>query len=201
MAESYRRRRRVQERDARARVRIRLRDGGESRRMADAVLRSMLPAPREVSRWVFVAPDQLHASLGALRSADPGRTGVLLVESREWLSRRPYHRMRVALILLNMRHFALELARAGFAVRYERVDGPMMEAVRAFAAMHGPLDATECAEREMRQEFAPLLQQGLLKLVPHDGFITARRDFDGCRRGGQWSMDAFYRAFRTRTGA
>ncbi len=168
--------------------------------MPQVQLQSMLGPPREASSWVFVAPAQLHRNLGALRDVEPARTGVLLVESREWLSRRPYHRARLALILLNMRHFALELAKAGFAVRYLCVDGTLCGAVRDFARRHGALQATEWAEREMRAELAPLVKEGLLRPVPDDGWATHRSDFDGCRRGRQWSMDAFYRAYRRRSG-
>ncbi|MFM7806894.1 MAG: cryptochrome/photolyase family protein, partial [Planctomycetota bacterium] len=165
---------------------------------ADALTRSL--AERPASAWLFVAPDQLHRSLGAMAGAKPGRDGVVLVESREWLSRRPYHRMRVAAILLAQRHFAAECAREGFAVRYLRVHEPMSDALRAFAKAHGPLRATEWAEREMRAEFAAMVAEGLLQVTPHDGWMTARSDFDRCKRGAQWSMDSFYRAYRSRTG-
>ena len=165
----------------------------------DALMRQLPDRPAPAG-WVFVAPDQLHRSLGAMATAVPGRDGIVLVESGEWLSRRPYHRMRVTAILLAQRHFAVECAREGFAVLYLRAREPMVEALRAFAADHGPLRATEWAEREMRTEFAPLVAQGLLRVQPHDGWMTAQSDFSRCKRGTQWSMDSFYRAYRTRTG-
>ena len=152
------------------------------------------------SAWVFVAPDQLHRRLGAMRTAEPRTHGVVLVESREWLSRRPYHRMRLAAILLAQRAFASECRSEGFEVRVLAGDAPMSEQLRAFAGSSGALACTEWAEREMRAEFAPLATEGLLRAVPHDGWLTQGRDFERCRRGAQWSMDAFYRAFRTRTG-
>ena len=150
--------------------------------------------------WVFVAPDQLHRELGALRDRAPEDTGVVLLESREWLSRRPYHRMRVALVLLNQRAFADELRHEGFRVRVEVGDAPMVELLRRATATTGPMLATAWAEREMRAEFEPLVQAGLLRVAPHDGWLTLEQDFDGCRRGRQWSMDAFYRRVRQRTG-
>ena len=159
-----------------------------------------LPERAAPGGWVLVAPDQLHRRLGVMASAQAGRDGVVLVESREWLSRRPYHRMRVAAILLAQRNFAIECAREGFAVAYLRTEGPMVDALRAFAAKHGPLRATEWAEREMRREFEPLVAAGAVRTQPHDGWMTAHADFAGCRRGRQWSMDSFYRAHRSRTG-
>jgi len=151
-------------------------------------------------QWIFVAPDQLHAELGALRGREPKETGVVLLESREWLSRRPYHRMRIALILLNQRAFAEELRHAGLEVRVEIGDAPMSELLRRVAVDTGPLLATDWAEREMRAEFKPLVEAGLLEVRPHDGWLTLQGDFDKCRRGTQWSMDAFYRRVRQRTG-
>ena len=175
-------------------------DGAKSHAMAKRSSRPKADEAVGAKAWVFVAPNQLHRGLGALREADPATTGVLLVESREWLSRRPFHRMRVALILLNMRHFADELSQLGFEVRLLRVQGPMAPALHDFALANGPLRATEWCEREMRAEFAGLVQDGLLKPEPDDGWATHRTDFEGCRRGRQWSMDAFYRAWRKRTG-
>jgi len=156
---------------------------------------------RATSRsWVFVAPDQLHRSLGAMRGVDPRTHGVVLVESREWLSRRPYHRMRLAAILLAQRAFAGECEREGLEVRVLETDAPMSAAIRAFVAEHGTLSATEWAEREMRAEFAPLVAEGILQVRAHDGWLTESADFAKCRRGSQWSMDAFYRAYRARSG-
>jgi deoxyribodipyrimidine photolyase-related protein len=149
---------------------------------------------------VFVAPDQLHRSLGAMAAALPATHGVVLVESREWLSRRPYHRMRLAAILLAQRSFAVECMQEGFEVRTLQGDAPMVDLLREFALRQGTLAATEWTEREMRRELAPLVDEGLLRTCPHDGWLTLHEDFAGCRRGRQWSMDSFYRAYRTRTG-
>ena len=80
----------------------------------------------------------------------------------------------LAAILLAQRHFAAECARAGFAVRYLHTQGAMVDALRAFAAEHGPLRATEWAEREMRAEFEPLVATGQVRTQPHDGWMTAQ---------------------------
>ena len=108
--------------------------------------------------------------------------------------------MRVAMILLNQRAFAEELKAEGFEVRVERGDAPMVQLLRQVAQACGPMLATEWAEREMRHEFRAVVDEGLLQVQPHDGWLTAPEDFAGCRRGTQWSMDAFYRRVRQRTG-
>ncbi|NBX25067.1 MAG: deoxyribodipyrimidine photolyase [Planctomycetes bacterium] len=179
-------------------VRVRIQRGN----WCETVSVSSAKGPRKAGarRWVFVAPDQLHRGLGALADRSPADTGVVLLESREWLSRRPYHRMRVAMILLNQRAFAEELKAEGFEVRVERGDAPMVQLLRQVAQACGPMLATEWAEREMRHEFRAVVDEGLLQVQPHDGWLTAPEDFAGCRRGTQWSMDAFYRRVRHRTG-
>jgi len=154
---------------------------------------------REVSRWVLVAPDQLTLEVGPL-AADPN-AGVLLVESDEWLARRPYHRQRLAWILLSMRAFALEAAAEGRCVRYESTREPIAAAVGRFARRNGPLLLMRPAERELRAELAPLVEAGRIELVPHAGWLTTEDDFRASlpRRGGSFRMDAFYRTVRKRT--
>jgi deoxyribodipyrimidine photolyase-related protein len=152
-----------------------------------------------------VLPDQLDVPLWhgiAAGDGPPGRPGAErfhVVEGREWLSRRPYHRQRVALILMNLRSFAEELRERGHDARVERTDGPMRDALRALAS-DGPLDALEPAEREVRAELAPLVREGLLRLHADPRWLTTDEDFAaGAGRDG-WRMDAFYRAVRRRTG-
>jgi deoxyribodipyrimidine photolyase-related protein len=168
--------------------------------VTDAFLRSQLDSCARADRWILVAPDQLHRDLGAMRGATAGRDGVVLLESGAWLRRRPYHRMRLAVILLNQRAFAVECARAGLAVRYERSERSMADMLQDLVDELGPLAATAWAEREMRTELDPMVRAGRLRPQPHDGWLTEQADFAGCRRGGQWSMDAFYRRVRQRTG-
>jgi deoxyribodipyrimidine photolyase-related protein len=168
-----------------------------------ASLRGGAGAPRETSpdgvRWILVFPDQLHLGIGPVARADPRRTGLLLLESGEWLSRRPYHRQRLAWILLSQRAFALEAVERGFRVRVARGDLPMIELVRSTLAETGPLVAMEPAEREARAEFAPLLAEGTLRFEPHDGFLTNPADLEAGRTSEGWRMDRFYQHVRRRT--
>ena len=149
-------------------------------------------------------PDQLHRDIGPWKRVEPTRGGLVFVESGEWLSRRPYHRQRLAWILLSQRAFAIECADAGFAVEYLRGDAPMSELVRAYAEAHrsarGTLVGMEPAERESRVEFAPLVQERLLGFEAHDGFLTSHTDLDVGRTAEGWRMDRFYQGVRRRTG-
>jgi len=155
--------------------------------------------------WWAVLPDQLDAArwrdaaATAAKRAEPA-PGVLLVESDEWLGRRPYHRQRIALILLNLRAFADEVRGAGIEVRTIRTRGTISSALREAAGELGVLDADEPAEREMRAELQPLVDAGLLRIGPNRHWITTEADFRAAAGPGGWRMDTFYRAVRARTG-
>jgi deoxyribodipyrimidine photolyase-related protein len=150
---------------------------------------------------MLVLPDQLTCAVGPLARTAPGAHEVVLVESREWLSRRPYHVQRVALILAHLRCFAREMEAAGHRVTLLQGDAPMVDLVRAHAhsAGGGRMAAMEPAEHEMRAEFAPLVREGALEWVPNEMFLTTREEFLASA-GRPWKMDSFYRAVRKRTG-
>ena len=94
------------------------------RRELDA--RQADPAGR---RWIFVPYDQLTDDVGPLSRVGPEGVGIVMVECPAKAARRLYHKQKLALVLANMRHFALEQARRGVAVRYvsdERGYGPAL---------------------------------------------------------------------------
>jgi deoxyribodipyrimidine photolyase-related protein len=57
----------------------------------------------------------------------------------------------------------------------------------------------EPAERELRADLAPLVAEGLLEVLPHEGWLTTREQFLRLK-GPPWRMDAFYRGVRRETG-
>ena len=58
----------------------------------------------------------------------------------------------------------------------------------------------EQAEREVRAELAPLVAEGRLQFVQHDGFLTSPADLEAGRMAEGWRMDRFYQHVRRRTG-
>jgi len=157
--------------------------------------------PRGERRWVYAAYDQCSGALGPLAREAPEERGLVLIESPWKAARRPYHRQKLALLLANQRHFALEQAERGVAVRHVVAEGPFAPALRALARELGPLRAMEPAERELAQELAPLAAQGLLELLPHEGWLTRAADFRAAFPAGPpWRMDAFYRHVRRTSG-
>jgi deoxyribodipyrimidine photolyase-related protein len=136
-----------------------------------------------------------------LAREDPRSLGIVVVETRFKAARRPDHRQKLALVLASLRHFALEQAARGVAVRHVSGDAPYAALLAPLVRELGPLRAMVPAERELRADLARLVRRGGLELVPHEGWLTSRADFEAAFRGGRpWRMDAFYRFVRRRTG-
>ena len=109
---------------------------GRSTYKRELVERNNDPATR---RWIFVPYDQLSDAIGPLADEDPGDLGIVLLESPWKAGRRPYHKQKLALVLANLRHFALEQAERGVAVDHRVVDGTYGAALRSIAQQKGPL--------------------------------------------------------------
>lgn len=152
------------------------------------------------ARWLFVPYDQLTRGIGPLARARPADVGVVLVESAWKAARRPYHRQKLALVLANLRHFALELAEAGYAVRHVVAEGPYRSALAPLAEELGPLAVMRPAERELRADLAPLVASGAVEVLPHEGWLTTADQFARAAGDPPWRMDAFYRLVRKETG-
>lgn len=152
----------------------------------------------EGRRWVFVPYDQLSDQIGPLAHEDPEELGIVLVEAPAKARRRPYHRQKIALVLANLRHFALEQAARGVAVRHVVSPGSGYgEALEPLVDELGPLRCMEPAERELRMDLAPLVDAEQIEIVPHEGWLTEAALFSKAhKKGPPWRMDTFYRAAR-----
>lgn len=155
--------------------------------------------PKTSRRWLFVPYDQLHDGIGPLAHERPSELGIVLVESLGKAGRRPYHRQKLALVLTNLRHFAIEQQLRGVLVRHVTTDGGYAEALAPLVRELGPLRLQRPAERELRLELQPLCDNGSLVEVPHEGWLSTADDFAAIA-GPPWRMDAFYRQVRRRTG-
>ena len=120
-------------------------------------------------RWLFVPYDQLTGEIGPLASEDPADLGIVVIESPWKAARRPYHRQKLALVLANLRRFALEQAERGVAVRHVVSPGSYRVALGPLAEELGPIRVMEPAERELRRDVRPLVEAGALEVVPHGG--------------------------------
>ncbi|MEO1174781.1 MAG: cryptochrome/photolyase family protein, partial [Myxococcota bacterium] len=62
---------------------------------------------------MYVPYDQINDRFGPLSRLEPENAGIVMVESAQKASRRPYHKQKLALILANQRQFALEQSKRG----------------------------------------------------------------------------------------
>ncbi|MDZ7361495.1 MAG: cryptochrome/photolyase family protein [candidate division KSB1 bacterium] len=152
-------------------------------------------------RWLFVPYDQLSDGIGPLARETPEELGIVLIENKWKAARRPYHKQKLALILANLRHFALEQAARGVAIKHVVTNGLYREALMPLIKELGPLRVMVPAERELRVDLQPLVDSGALQLLPHEGWLTTAEQFyASARKGPPWRMDAFYRRVRRDTG-
>ena len=119
-------------------------------------------------RFVYVPYDRQTCEVGPLAQADPRTCGVVLIESSWKASRRPYHKQKLALLLANQRHFALELAARGYKVIYQASDRSYGETLRALAGREGipSFTTTHPAERELRRSRGGARGRPLARAAP-----------------------------------
>ena len=97
-----------------------------------------------VERWCYVHVDQLNLDVGPWRPT-PERPrsaiGLILIETSWKANQRPYHQQKLALVLTNLRHFALEAQDAGHPVVVLHDDRPYEDVLEAQVETFGPLHA------------------------------------------------------------
>ena len=134
-------------------------------------------------RWLFVPYDQLSDALGPLAREAPQHLGIVVVEAPAKAALRPYHKQKLALVLTNLRHFALEQAARGVAVRHVVAHGDYASGLATLPGELGEIRMMEPAERELRLDVAPLLATGSLVQIPHEGWLTEASDFHAAGGG------------------
>jgi deoxyribodipyrimidine photolyase-related protein len=163
------------------------------------------PSRAEIAarRWVYIPYDRLTASVGPLADATPEEVGLVFVESAAKAERRPYHKKKLALLLSNERHFALEQAARGFRILYIASDLAIADALVEGCRAAGieRLVTMRPAERELRHDLAEARAQGLvIDEVADPTWLTTTAEFAASQpRGAPYRMDAFYRRVRQRT--
>ena len=149
-----------------------------------AALAARQPPNIDKRRWLIVPYDQLSDQIGPLARENPKELGLVVVENPWKAARRPYHQQKLALVLANLRHFSLEQASRGVAIRHVVAAGPYQTAIEPLLAELGPLRMMEPAERELRVDLEPLVDAGSVELIPHEGWLTSDDDLTAGRKGG-----------------
>ena len=149
-----------------------------------------------VESWHLVLFDQLHEQL-LPKDINPEKTGLLFIETT-WKTRQlPYHKQKLALLLSNQRHYALEMKKRGFEIRYEFSIDSYADVLRNLSVKLGPITVTEPAEYVIRISFTALEDDGVIQSLPHTGWMTSTSDFiDAVGDKPPWRMDKFYRYIR-----
>ncbi len=162
---------------------------------------SIQAGPYNVDSWVFVAYDQLNLSLFKAIEQTSGTIGLVFIESASKGRSRPYHKQKLALLLSNQRHFALEAQEAGYPIEYLVTQGSYAETLTVLANQVGPIHCVEFAEYSTRMELQPLIELGDLVTHLHNGWLTPRSWFtETVGTAPPFRMDRFYRRVRKETG-
>ena len=79
-----------------------------------SALHKLSPKSSTVRPHVLYVPyDQLSDSMGPLSRLQPNETTIIMLETSHKGTRRQYHKQKLAILLSNNRHFALEQAQRG----------------------------------------------------------------------------------------
>ncbi len=151
---------------------------------------------------IWVLGDQLWTGQAALLSCEKKKkqTPVILIESRYYAQKRPYHGQKLVLVWSAMRHFASELRDDGWQVTYEIADD-FETALLKWIKKNGISEL-----RVMTPNDYPFLQliQHLqlgcpLTLVPNNHFLWSTPEFKEWAEGRKrLLMEDFYRQGRKR---
>ncbi len=158
-------------------------------------------------RWIYVPYDRYTDRTGPLAEQPAKATGIVIVESTAKAHRRPYHKKKLALLISNMRHFALEQASRGASVLYHFSPQSHGQALTALQLkLHLPeITVMQPAERELRLDLAHAIASGLkLREAPDTTWLSTTEDFlhvfGPYKTGRSYLMDRFYRHMRQQTG-
>ena len=167
------------------------------------------PTPGDIAnrRWIYIPYDRFTDRAGPLTEQHSRETGIVIVESTAKALRRPYHKKKLAVLISNMRHFALEQQARGVSVLYHFSPHSHGQALVELQRSHHlpSLTCTIPAERELRLDLASAQQAGLqLVQVQDPTWISTTKDFTDTygpfQSGKSYVMDRFYRRMRQQTG-
>ena len=159
---------------------------------------------------VLILGDQLSHDLASLRQSDKSRDVVLMVEVADETTYVRHHKKKIALILSAMRHFAVELEKAGWQIDYIKLDaagntGSFTGEVARAVKRHKPsrIVVTEPGEwrvAEMMRGWSAAFELPV-DILDDDRFIASNAEFaNWAKDRKQLRMEYFYRDMRRKTG-
>ena len=95
-----------------------------------------------VNTWHFVSYDQLSRDL----LPEKDGIGLIFIETSWKAKQLPYHKQKLALLLSNQRHFALEMQDVGYPIRYVFSQKEYGEVLSELCEELGEITVTKPAE-------------------------------------------------------
>lgn len=161
-----------------------------------------------ISKAVVVLGDQLDLKNPALQANPPENAHVIMVESAAESTVVWVHKVRIALFLSAMRHFAEALRKAGYTVRYSSLSDSenrnLTDQVAYLCKQHGytSIDMAEPGEWRLEQDMLAMAKRESIKLrmLEDSHYLCSRAEFAKWASSyKQMRMEYFYREMRKRT--
>ncbi len=157
---------------------------------------SILKPPEGTDSWHFVAYDQLNEEL-LPKYSDSHSFGLIFIETSWKAEQLPYHKQKLALLLSNQRHFALEMQSIGYPIKYIFSNKEYSEILEELFDEIGKISVLSPAELSLRKSIKELENSGKVKISSHKGWLTTSEEFKSIMGNNPpWRMDKFYRNIR-----
>ncbi|MEP6341823.1 MAG: cryptochrome/photolyase family protein [Maricaulaceae bacterium] len=155
---------------------------------------------------IFIFGDQLSLDISSLAKVNKGNDVIFMCEVQAEAVAVKHHKKKIVFVFSAMRHFADELIREGYNVRYVKIDeadntqsfeGEIMRVVHEYRPEQ--LLLTEPSEHRVK-EIVRALPRSLdcaVKVLPDDRFLCTPSEFREWAQGRkQFRMEYFYRFLR-----
>ena len=159
---------------------------------------------------ILILGDQLTPNVASLRAGNRTNDTVLIAEVAEEAGYVPHHKKKIAFLFSAMRHFAAELVKERWQVRYVKLDDPdnsgSLSGEVARALRDTPAErvlVTEPGEHRVKTALMDWADQSCvdLQMLEDDRFIASHQEFRDWATGRkQLRMEYFYREMRRKTG-
>jgi deoxyribodipyrimidine photolyase-related protein len=159
---------------------------------------------------ILILGDQLSPTLSSLKSADPDRDRLLMVEVQDEAAYVKHHKKKLVFVFSAMRHFAQTLRHSGWALDYVPLDashntGSFTGEVERAINRHKPnrIIVTEPGEWRVLQAIKSWSDRFELPvdILNDERFLCSRADFSDWAAGRKrFRMEHFYRVMRRKTG-
>ncbi|PSO49759.1 MAG: cryptochrome/photolyase family protein [Cyanobacteria bacterium SW_9_44_58] len=145
---------------------------------------------------IWILGTQLSLEQAALKSCedDPENTPVLMIESQAHAAQRRYHQQKLVLVWSAMRHFAIQLQKAGWRVTYEVATDfitPLQNWVQQNQITE--LRVMTPSDRALKTFIQQLDLGCQISLIPDNHFLWSQitPEFDSGACYERWSTQAF----------